>query len=86
MVQARQREAEELRHEVDALQQETQQLREETHRLQQEALRLQERLLAIETSLGWRTLNVYRKFRDAVAPEKTLRRKVYDFFIYGIHR
>ena len=86
IVQARERETEELRHEVDALHQQTQQLREETHRLQQEALRLQERLLAIETSLGWRALNVYRKFRDAVAPEKTLRRKVYGFFRYGIHR
>jgi hypothetical protein len=79
IVQARQRETEELRHEVDARQQETQ-------RLQQETLRLQERLLAMESSLGWRALNVYRNFRDAVAPEKTLRRKVYDFFIYGIHR
>ena len=79
IVQACQRETEELRHELDARQQETQ-------RLQQETLRLQERLLAMESSLGWRALNVYRKFRDAVAPEKTLRRKVYDFFIYGIHR
>ena len=86
MVQAREREAEELRRAVDTRQQETYQLREETHRLQQEARRLQERLLAIETSLGWRALNVYRKFRNAVAPEKTLRRKLYDFFTPGIHR
>jgi hypothetical protein len=86
MAQAREREAEELRRAVDTRQQETYQLREETHRLQQEARRLQERLLAIETSLGWRALNVYRKFRNAVAPEKTLRRKLYDFFAPGIHR
>ena len=79
LVQAREREAEKLRHEVDARQQ-------ETHQLQQETLLLQERLLAIETSLGWRALNVYRKFRDAVAPEKTLRRKLYELFTHGIHR
>ena len=86
ILQTRERETEELRHELDALQQETQQLREETHRLQQEALRLQERLLAIETSLGWRALNVYRKFRDELVSEKTLRRKLYDFFAGWTHR
>ena len=62
------RESEARRDEVNALQQETQ-------RLQQETLRLQERLLAIETSRGWRALNVYRRFRDALVPEKASRRR-----------
>jgi len=81
-----QEETQQLQQERQGLQEERQRLQEETQQLQQETLRLQERLLAIETSLGWRALNVYRKFRDAVVPEKTLRRKLYNFCTRGIHR
>lgn len=51
-------------------------LRLEAMALQEETTGLQKRLLDVENSIGWRALNVYRRFRDALIPEKTFRRKL----------
>ena len=79
ILQAREQEIHALRLEAMALQQVTQ-------RLQEATIALQKRLLSVENSVGWRALNVYRKIRNALAPDNTLRRRLYDFFTCWIHR
>jgi FkbM family methyltransferase len=61
---------------LQAREQEIHALRLEAMALQEETTGLQKRLLSVENSIGWRALNVYRRFRDALIPEKTFRRKL----------
>jgi FkbM family methyltransferase len=72
--------------EIHALRLEAMALQQATQRLQEETIGLQKRLLSVENSVGWRALNVYRKIRNALAPDNTLRRRLYDFFTCWIHR
>jgi FkbM family methyltransferase len=54
--------------------------------LHEEIRRAQETLNAIQNSAGWRMLNVWRRMRDNLAPEKSGRRKVYDLFAGFVRR
>jgi FkbM family methyltransferase len=70
---------------LQAREQEIHALRQATQRLQEETLELQKRLLLVENSVVWHALNVCRKMRNALAPDNTLRGRLYDFFTSRLH-
>ena len=58
---------------------------QEVRRLRDENRNAKQLLQTVQTSAGWRLLNRWRRIRNIVAPEGTVRRRLYDAFL-GVSR
>lgn len=78
---SRKSESPEQQRDSDALRTDLQECREIVTRLSEETQRLEGVLQEVRHSAGWRLLNGWRKAREQMAPQASLRRRLYDALV-----